>query len=167
MDPQTDIYDIYQGVAPGLWTMYWPWFVAAIVGLIVILLAVHFWIQRRGQIQPIEPDVLARSCLARLEVSGAAMSASQYMAALSSILRDYLQARFDISASSMTTDELQTGLPAGSPLHTHRNSVLTLLSDLDTRRFTAAATSTADREQLKQQTLDCIEQLEAATQAEP
>ncbi len=161
--PETmqDILDIKGPLAlPPLW---WPWLLAALLLLLAGFLA--WWLWRRRRPRPLPPppaphETALRALEALEREPGLADRDFYYQ--LSALLRGYLEARFQLPALEMTTEELvprleALAIPTASRLETAR-----LLRRADPVKYAGRAAPAA----MRHQDLETVRSLVLATRLE-
>lgn len=125
----------------------------AIIIVLITLLALGRWLYRRRKLKQsvIAPDVRAREALQQLSSHRREEEAHYYLTHVSNILRSYLEERFRLATSSLTTREfLATLTPdnqAGRVLADHTKEFTLCFERCDYAKF---ARRPADSDQLKE-----------------
>ena len=145
--PQTDILDIKppRDLPPGPF----PWLIvlSLVLVLLLVLAAVYYFRRKRKekQIPPRPPHETAMLRLDRLETAG--LPARAFYFRLSEIWRCYLEARFDLGALAMTSDELVPAMDALDIDPSLQASLKVLARESDPVKYAGAG---ADDEKMKQ-----------------
>jgi len=134
----------------------WPWYVSAALAATLVtltLLALWWWRARRRRAQhaatsaPPEPAfIVAKRALARAYAASRESSASRqtYYFALSEIIRAYVEARFVLNATDLTTEEISRALRERELVSpSERTRLLALLAAADAVKFAQADPSPA------------------------
>ena len=123
----------------------WPWMVAAAAALALSAVALALWRRRRRETPPvpavpaIPPHQIALAALGRLAQSVPASDAEvrRFYFSVSEIVRTYVEGRFGLNATDLTTEEILAGLdPIGLP-ETSDAGLRSFLRDSDRVKFAA------------------------------
>jgi hypothetical protein len=120
---------------PPPWWHAWPW--AAGAGAGAGALALGAYALRRRMRRPEDPATTARRRLARARTLLEARDVKGFAAAVSEALREYLEARFEIRAPRLTTEEFIAAAAERehSPLAAHRPLLADFLQRADRAKF--------------------------------
>jgi Domain of unknown function (DUF4381) len=144
-----DIRDI-RGPKPLSNPWLWPAVLAAALLVALAIYGVWRWRRNRRRVPRLALHELA---LAELEAARPLMapaSADEFCVAASAILRRYLEQRFDIVATLMTTDEFlyQVSTSADSALAAQRGMLTSFLVRCDVVKFAGSSLTSADLQSL-------------------
>jgi hypothetical protein len=120
---------------PSLWL--WPWCLAGGAAAAGLFYAAWLWNRRRAVAIALLPYEIA---LARLEEARALMqpeNAREFSIAVSEIVRQYIEERFQVRAARRTTEEFLHDLlePSDALLRTHRSLLGDFLRHCDLAKF--------------------------------
>ena len=134
----TQLPDIHDIRAP--YPIAQDWREPALIGLAVVaVLAVIVWLWRRSRAQRPQPTLLERT-LAQLEATRPLMQsgdARAFSAAVSDVVRAYIEARFEVRAAHRTTAEFLSDClnQVGSVLQAHEQALGEFLRYCDLAKF--------------------------------
>jgi len=137
-------------------TMFaWPWFLMAMLlgVLLVALYAAHAIWGRRGRVTRGPELTLSEQTLGRLEDARRLMDpakARDFGIALSEVIRDYIEKRFEVIATQRTTEEFLQALlqDSNEALLRHRALLCEFLQQCDFVKFAGASIAVTDLESL-------------------
>ncbi len=133
-----------------------PWVMPAVLAaaILMVLCAYILW-RRRPRTAPRRNLTLSEQVLERLEEIRPLMrpaTAREFAIAVSEVIRNYIEKRFEVIATQRTTEEfLQTLLQSSNEaLVRHRSLLAEFLQQCDLVKFAGASLATADLESLFQ-----------------
>ncbi|MBF0486284.1 MAG: hypothetical protein HQL16_07215 [Candidatus Omnitrophica bacterium] len=140
----SELRDVHAPVAiPGEWL--WLWILLSIALLAGIMAGTFFFLKRKKplpeQVFVKPPSALALAALAELESSGMISKGlvKEYYVALTSIVRTYIEARFEIRAPEMTTEEfLERARSSEKMTEAHKGFLRDFLNVSDMVKFARA-----------------------------
>ncbi|MEM8735804.1 MAG: hypothetical protein AAGG44_16360, partial [Planctomycetota bacterium] len=117
----------------------WAWFVLPFALILGCIVATVVWLKRRKLVRKANAYEVAMARLRPLlnqQASGQAVDADEFFVSISSVVRRYLEDRYDLKAPDLTTDEFLQ-LAAGEPeLSTEHQTLLgEFLSQADVVKF--------------------------------
>lgn len=126
-----------------------------VIALLVVLGVAAWWWWRRhrkpsdtpGVVVALEaPEVVARRALLHLyaELDAAKMTMQRYFFGVSEILRVYIEARFGLNATDLTTSEIREQIESSGVPAAPRREVLALLLQADAIKFARAEATRSD-----------------------
>lgn len=129
-------------------TSRWPWLIGGLV-VTAVLLAVPFWLSSRRRIRKTNAYELARGRLQRIlndrNSSQPALSIEQFFVEISSLIRRYLEDRFELKAPDLTTDEfLQLASTESELSREHQNLLSEFLQQADAVKFAGVRATETD-----------------------
>ena len=141
----TDIHDIKPPVAIPVWPM-WPRYLLVVLA-VLLAAGLGLWFWRRAhraaeavrQPPPIPPEVTALEALQRLAADRqTAMDGQTFYFRLSAILRNYVDQRFQLGASQMTTEEFVPRVETLDLARDLKRPLVTLCQGADPIKFAKA-----------------------------
>lgn len=133
------------------WWEYWPWAVAGIALLALIIAAFYFLGRRKTQVlKPKRPKERPHEkALRRLaEIAGTSYfeegKIKEYYTDLTNVLREYMEERFGISAAELTTDELLKLAKSQQDLKKIRTELKQIFRTADLAKFAKASPDQAE-----------------------
>ncbi|HEX3847301.1 MAG TPA: hypothetical protein VHV81_07950 [Steroidobacteraceae bacterium] len=122
------------------------WLALAIAAIVLIVIAAGFALWRRWRNRPARALLPFEIALGRLEGIRPLMTPStvrEYSVGISDIVRGYIEARFSVTATHLTTEEFLHGLvgEGGRDLVSHRDLLAHFLEHCDMAKFAAVSLS--------------------------
>ena len=115
MKPQVDFDDIFDVWQPAWWEN--PWAVAGVIGVIFLLLFFVYWLLKKYWLytKPVDPRTFALQQLYAINPEHGAQ-AKEFYTQLLIIMKNYLDARYDLQSVSKTEHELGDYVALQGPL---------------------------------------------------
>ena len=145
--------------SPTPWGLY-----GGIAAVLLLVIAVLIWRLRRGRTETVVPPApaheIAFEALNHLRGTdfSNAEAVRKYYFSLSGVVRTYVENRFNMNATDLTTEELvpliQHDLPVESPL---KNQLRSFLESTDAIKYAGSAPEEADIERVYEQALSFVE----------
>ena len=156
-----DIGPMMERISPPFYERHWFWIAAAALAAFI---AVGIFLVRKKAPKPISPREIA---LMRLEAAGGLEEAKRYAAAVSSALRDYIEAVHGLPAPERTTGEFMALASAHKAFESaQRESLAKILELSDMAKFAKAQFGDGQRQELMTSAKNFIEN-DLPPQAEP
>jgi hypothetical protein len=147
----------------------WLWIVAGVVALLALAVATHYYLRyrRRALAAPAEPPhVIAFRALDALRESDFSdpVAVRRFYFSISEVLRSYVEGRFGLNATDLTSEEIVAELPTLDSLGENEGHVLMrFLADTDRVKFAEHRPSEGEIETTYENALGFVE---ATVQAE-
>jgi hypothetical protein len=137
------------------------WLAVSLAAAAVLLLLAAYLIWRRLRRRPARALLPYEIALQRLEKTRPLMrpaTVREFSIAISDIVRGYIEIRFDVTATHLTTEEFLHGLLASSStaLTSHRDLLAHFLEQCDMAKFAGVSLSTAMMQHLYDSARDFI-----------
>jgi len=148
-------------------TMYWRWFVALAVVLVLAVWILWSWLRSRRARADATPDAAARAheAFAHTRALGLLEAGEPGRHALAhvGIVREYLAARFPETARSLTGAELVAGLPREFPILPER--LAEIVTSVERVAFANATIAAGEAERVAIAAVTIVDDVETAWQA--
>ncbi len=132
-----------------------PWALWAAIAAVVLLALCGYWLwrwQRRRSARALTPFEIALKGLEDIRARMLPGSAREFSTEVSSIVRTYIEQRFDVTATRRTTEEFLRELleSANASLARHRTLLGEFLQQCDVVKFAAQSLTIQNMESLRQ-----------------